>query len=97
MNETTNPIATRLVMVHRHLAAVLVKIIGERADHGRDRQEKGKLRRRALVRLSSIAATMLAPERDTPGIIARQLRDADPKIRQQRELVASCSCGLRSS
>ena len=33
---------------------------------------------------SSIAATIEAPERDTPGSI-KTLRDADPQIHQQRK------------
>ena len=34
---------------------------------------------------SSMAATMVAPERETPGIIDKALRQADDEIHRQRE------------
>src|SRR5882762_1895637 len=46
---------------------------------------------------SSIAATMLAPERDTPGIIARHCAKPIQRYISSGNLVASCSRGLWSS
>ena len=42
---------------------------------------------------SSIAATMLAPERDTPGIIARHCAIPIHRYVSSGNFVASCSCG----
>jgi hypothetical protein len=36
-------------MIDRHIGAAFVEIVGKGADHGRDRQEERKLRRRAPV------------------------------------------------
>ena len=72
-------------MVGRHLGAALVEIIGEGADHGRDRQKERKFRRRTLVgpeqhrRHDAGAGTRHA------GNHRQTLRDADPQIRQQRK------------
>ena len=46
---------------------------------------------------SSIAATMMAPERDTPGIMAKHCAMPIHRYISSGNLVASSSCGLRSS
>ena len=46
---------------------------------------------------SSIAPTMVAPERDTPGIIARHCAKPIFRYIGSGNVVASCSCGSRSS
>ena len=51
--------------------AILVEIQHEGPEHRRDGQEEGKLRRRALFAFTSSAPAIVAPERDTPGTMAR--------------------------
>ncbi len=72
-------------MIGRHVGAVLVKIVNERADHGRDREEERKLRGRAFLGTQQ-------HRRDDAGAGARHARDhgealrnTNPEVHQQGE------------
>ncbi len=51
--------------------AVLPQVIGEGRSHRRDRQKEAELAAARLLDPIRSAPTMVAPERETPGIIAR--------------------------
>ena len=70
MNDTAKPTATSIELSHAQLLAALVEVLGEGARHRRHRQPERELGRRAPVGAEQHGAdTMVAPERDTPGII----------------------------
>ncbi len=71
-------------VIDRHLAAVLVEIIGERADHGRDREKERELRRRALVAAEQHRRHDAGAGARYAGDHRDALRDADPQIHHQR-------------
>ena len=72
-------------VIGRHLAAVLVEIIGEGADHGRDRQEERKLRRRALFCAQQHRRDDAGARARDAGNHGQALREADPQIHHQRK------------
>src|SRR5262249_26458963 len=56
-------------VVHAHPPAALIKVVGEGPGHSGHREPEREFRGRAAVGAQQHGATMVAPERETPGIM----------------------------